>query len=533
MESKSKTKKVSKTTVKLNADDQKISKSAMSAMFRKVDIDQMFDKMAYYYNPSDLVRKLGGVRQFQKLLIDIDIKSCIDKRLAALSDTNLVWEGKDKGNVDFFTELFKPHEDQLKSDYWYTTFNGIGVEQILYNENGEKKVTGFRREEFWRFMPEENLREVKVLFSSDRSLINTILPWGKWVVTTYNATSSKRMGEPLAENLIQPWIFKCTDWDNWIDFLKRFSNGYVHAKVDGLADQSEADEWRSKLEQAGKSAILVTDKNPDISMIMPNRDSTIYKDLDSMLVGKMQRLILGETLTSQMEQRGSSGAAAIHNDVRLEKTRADIKFLEKCFNETMKQIAAVFEIQGELPEAKIIYETGVDNELAQRDQTLSGIGVKFTKKYFVNNYGLEEDDFEVDHNSGGGFPFAQKKRSFLKPNDVKEFLQLPTHSKCGHSKTNLITDDSISRKGHKSFREKEELTQYMLRTGESPITTDDLIAAITLSKSSKELDENLARLFDTRNNDFSEDLTMALYNAAAKGALLGNPKNIVAEDENA
>ena len=37
----------------------------------------------------------------------------------------------------------------------------------------------------------------------------------------------------------------------------------------------------------------------------------------------------------------------------------------------------------------------VDLTLAQRDKILSDTGVKFTKEYFIKNYGLEEEDFDI------------------------------------------------------------------------------------------------------------------------------------------
>src|SRR5690606_9074356 len=37
----------------------------------------------------------------------------------------------------------------------------------------------------------------------------------------------------------------------------------------------------------------------------------------------------------------------------------------------------------------------VDKELADRAQVLTQTGVKFTKKYYVNNYNLSEDEFEI------------------------------------------------------------------------------------------------------------------------------------------
>lgn len=502
-----------------------IKSSEIAAMYEKVNIDQFFDTLSYYYNPSELIRELGGVRKLPNLLKDTDIYAAVDKRLSALLDTKLVFEGSDQGLVDFFTDQIVPHEDQLKEDFWFTIFYGHGVEQIIYDPKGTKNVLRFEREDFWRFTIQPNLYEAKVKITSNPDLIDKVLPWGKWVVTSHKATKSNPNGEALAERLIQPWIFKCSGWDYWMDFSKRFANGFLHAKIE---DKNMIEEFRTKLESAGKASILVTDKGSDVTMIQASRDSSLYSLIDDKTVAKIQRTILGETLTSNMEERGSSGAAGIHNDVRLEKTRADIKFVEKAINETVKQIAAVFQIQGKLPAARLIYDPGLNMELATRDQTLSGIGVKFSKKYFENSYGLQDNDFEVDHNSGGGFPFAQKKRTFLKPEDVKEFLGEIDHKCIGHHKTKLGAQEN--RKANRSYNEKEELTQYLNRAVDGPLDMDDLIAAIEVSNNSKELDENLLKLFDQRNNNFVEDMTKVLYKAASMGARLGNPKRLNSDE---
>lgn len=505
-----------------------IKKSEISAMLEKVNIDTFFDNLAHYYRPSELVRQLGGRRRFNHLLKDDDIYSCVDKRLAALQDTKLKFEGGDQFLVDFYSQQITPHEDQLKTDFWFTIYNGTGVEQIIYDPTGAKNIVGFEREQFWRFKVQPNLIEAKVEATSNSDLLGKILPWGKWVVTTYGATKENVFGEPLAEKLIQPWIFKCTGWDLWLDFAKRFSNGFLYAKVE---DSDMIEEFREKLEIAGKSSILVTSKVDDVQMIQASRDSSIYSLIDDKTVAKIQRLILGETLSSSMLDRGSSGAAQVHNEVRLEKTRADIKFVEAAINQIVEQTAAVFGFSGELPKAKLIYDPGLNADLASRDATLNSIGVKFTKKYFETNYGLMDDDFTVDHSSGGGFPFSQKKRTFLSPEDVKGFLG-PIDKTCSHGKLNLASDASVARKANRSYNEKEEIVQLLNRIDSPPLDMSELIAAINISKNSKELDENLSKLFDQKNNDFSEVLSMALYNAASRGAMLGNPKRLTKDEIN-
>lgn len=493
----------------------------LNFIFSRFDVETFFRNLSYIYEPSKLIQKLGGVQNFDKLKKDTDIYAALDKRLAALLDTKLKFQDGDPELIKFFEEQITPHERQLKQDFFDTQFNGYGVEQIIYAKDRSGNIDGFQKEEFWRFEPLPDLIHIRLIETSHSEFRNKIMPWGKWVLTTNNGTHYKPTGEPLAEKLIQPWIFKCNGWDLWMDFAKRFANGFMHARID---DEDKKDEVRKSLEKAGKSAILVTDKESEITLVQASRDSSLYTLINDRTVASINKAITGETLTSTMEDRGGSGSASVHNDVRLEKTMADIALVESAINQIIEQVCAVRGIEGKkLPKAKLIFDPSLNLDLANRDSALKNVGVKFNKKYFVNNYGLNDDEFEIVEEPAFPSMFNQKKRTFLKPEDVKEFLGYKPP--CGH-RVNLETDSLINRRINRSSNEKEELVQTLNRIGESPISTEDLIAAIAVSKNSKELDENLAMLFDQRNNEFSEIMTMALYNAAAKGAMLGNPKTL-------
>lgn len=498
------------------------AETEFSSMFSRLDVDEFFSRLNNYYSPSDLIRKLGGIERFDLLLKDTDIHGALDKRLAALLDTKLTFQGEDSELIDLFTKELSPFERQLKQDFFWTVFNGYGVEQIIYNENGTGEIIGFQKEQFWRFDPLSDLIHVRLTDTTNNEWRGKVLPWGKWVLTTSNGSYYNPSGDPLAEKLIQPWIFKCNGWDLWIDFAKRFANGFMHAKIDDISQKNEV---RQALEKSGKSAILVTDKSSELNLIQASRDSSIYTSLNDKTIASINKAILGETLTSTMENRGSSGAAEIHNEVRLEKTRSDIALVESAIDQIIEQVAAVRGLEGrKLPKTKLIFDPGLNLDLAQRDQSLRAVGVKFNKKYFVSNYGLKEEEFDIEETSYFPQQFDEKKRLFLSPEDTKEYLGF-TEKKCSHGKVEL-SNQKINRKANRSYNEKEELVDYLNKKVDGPLDMDDLIAAINLSKDAKELDENLAKLFANRNNNFVEDMTKVLYKAASMGARLGNPKRL-------
>ena len=487
----------------------------------RMDIDSFFSSLNNYWRPNELIEKLGGKHNFELLTKDSDIFAALDKRMAALLDTKLTFENGDESLNKWFTEQLLPFERQLKQDLFWTAFNGYGVEQIIYDEDRSGAISGFQREEFWRFKPLKDLLHVQCIHSNDSEIRNQVMPYGKFVLTTNNGTSYNPFGDSIAERLIMPWIFKCNGADLWMDFAKRFANGFMHAKIED-AEQSEI--VRSALEKAGKSAIIVTDKNSELNLIQPNRDSSLYLGIDERMVKAIQKVILGETQTSDMQDRGGSMSSSIHNEVRLEKTRSDIDMVEDGIDEIIFQVALVNGfIRDErdrkmLPKASIIYDPSFNMELATRDATLRAMGVKFSKNYYVKNYGFNEDDFEIEKVSYSPF---KAKRTFLSKEDVDGFLGV--HN-CSHHNF-----DGATRKGNKRSTEIDEIIKVVDRKADAPIDAEDLIAAILSSTNDSDLDSKLLALMDNKNNSFVDHMTQALYLSAGRGALMGNPK--VLKDE--
>lgn len=493
----------------------------------RYDANAFFQSSMRLWSTSDLIKQIGGYAGFDKLTKDAEIFAAIDKRIAALLDTRLQLKGKNESLVNWFEEQLLPHENQLKQDFWWTQFNGWGVEQIIYNENGSGEIVGFQREQFYNFMPLEDLIHAKVVGPLNSEFDQNVLPYGKYVITTNNGTSYNPKGEPLAEKLVAPWFFMCTSDDLWLDFAKRFANGFLHAKIE---DSEQQEYVRAQLEKAAKSSLMVTDKESELVLTQPNRDSSLYVQMSEMATRRIQKVLLGETQTSGMEVRGSSASAAIHNEVRLEKTRADIKLVEAAINEVILQIALVngfipdASYASDLPKASIIYDPQFNLELAQRDATLRNMGVKFSKDYYVKNYGFTPEDFEIEEIERQPSFFNQKKRTFLTSKDIEEIL--PASKNCCP-----IHMDNTSRKGTRISDEIDEIVELVDRNAQAPIDPEDLIATILSSDSGEEMNEKLLALFDNRNNQFTDTLTEAMYLSAARGALVGNPEVIKDEKE--
>jgi len=74
---------------------------------------------------------------------------------------------------------------------------------------------------------------------------------------------------------------------------------------------------------------------------------------------------------------------------------SDKKIVERTHNQLIKWIWEINFGVGEIPKYSMFEEEDVNTALAQRDEILVKQGVKFAKSYYIENYGLDDGDFEV------------------------------------------------------------------------------------------------------------------------------------------
>jgi len=506
-----------------------VSKTDFKALFHRIDFDNFFQNLSYYVDPDELALKVGDRRVLNKLYYDGEIYAAVDKRLVALLTTKLTIQGPSEEVNRFMEDQILPHERQLKQDFWWSVAYGYNVEQIIYNEDGSGKVTGFQKEEFWRFQPMPDLVHVKLRYGARDKLINNqVLDYGKWILSVNNGTAFNPRGDAMFSRLYLAWLFKCNDWDLWMKFAERYALGFLHGKTPNAED---VESMRESLQTAQKGSVLATTTSDSIDYIQPSRDSSIFDIIDNKTTDLFYRVILGETQTSIMASRGSSQSAEVHNDVRLEKTLNDINIVEKSINEAMRQIGDVNGIPLELiPTSNLIYEQGLETARASRDQILAGTGqLKFTKEYWINNYGFEDNEIEIVEAPAPSLnPFFsaqqsahQKKSLFLSDRQALEYTGLDGCNECGGVKDALKYSP-----GDKELNQREDVVKFLTRNQGQPIDINLVIASIMTATDSKDLDENLLALFNEDDPGFNDIFTEASFYAAALGARQGNPKKL-------
>lgn len=213
--------------------------------------------------------------------------------------------------------------------------------------------------------------------------------------------------------------FKKGSYEFWVKFAEKFGMPYVIAKYEEGTSDDEIDELLEKAEDMVQDAVAAIPNNSSVEFKEASGKSAsaeIYKGLIDVCDANISKNIIGQTLTTEAGDKGSYALGEVHFKVRQDIINADKQLAEKHINKLLKWIHEYNFGNDDAPEIELYAEEDVDKALAERDQILSGTGVKFTKKYYMKAYGFSEDDIIVDDNNNTN-DFADKTgtgRTFTK-----------------------------------------------------------------------------------------------------------------------
>lgn len=146
--------------------------------------------------------------------------------------------------------------------------------------------------------------------------------------------------------------------------------------------------------------------------------SEVYEAIITKCEKNIAKVILGQTLTTDIGTSGSYAASNTHQQVREDLIASDVRLCEKTVQEFINKIHSLNFSDCNAPIFKIYDEEQIDQTLAERDNKLKTLGVKFNKSYIQKAYGLSEEDFEIVENAEiMNFSDSEDKNDFDKIDD--------------------------------------------------------------------------------------------------------------------
>ena len=224
------------------------------------------------------------------------------------------------------------------------------------------------------------------------------LPDRKFVVYTNISDNGSPYGDGLGRLLYWPVWFKKNAIKFWMIFADKFGSPTVLGKYPTGTLKSEQDvllDACAAIQQ--ESAIKIPD-TMEIGFLEATRGGNVntYESLCKFMNAAISKAILGQTLTTEVGDKGSYAASKTHEDVRGDYTKADADSLCECQNSSLVKWVVDYNFPGVKQYPKVWVRTEEEGDLkplAERDKILVvDIGVPIGRKYFYDTYGIPEPE---------------------------------------------------------------------------------------------------------------------------------------------
>lgn len=457
----------------------------------------------------DEVLKVAGVQRsgLRKLTGDDEITAAMDTRREAI--LSMPWRIEPAGQdgdpetlpepVLWLWNQFEPRAEQILRACMQALPYGYSVMEVTYRNDEQGRVTWNRTIEkpFEWFIPllgptadepseyAEAPNKTRVLFVSSRNPRGELMSPFKFFLTVRNQEYRNPFGEALFSRLYWPWFFRTNGWRFWVKWLERFGTPLL---IGHTAGDSKA--VAEALSLAVQNAAIAVGHNDKVEVAEQASGSGHFEGFDRAICARIQRLILGQTLTS--DSGGSSGRSGsyalgqIHNEVRKDRRDADVRLVT---GTVQAMLNTLWHLNGfdmkQVPRFVLQDDSGLETDRAERDSKLAQAGiVQFTADYLLRVYDFEPEDIVIpDHTPVDTDPPAPGDRSTDDDEDAD-----PTANRAPRGvrfvagrfspKQQVIEDRLAAILAGIPQPLDERLLQEAIRTASSPEDLHDKLAAL-------------------------------------------------------
>jgi phage gp29-like protein len=481
------------------------STSTPKSIYSEKAIDYLVNPLFQMQDTDETLRKLGVHRkELRALESDDEIYAAIETRREALIAT--AWrleKGVAKQNKFLNGELDAILTTVLRGAFSAVLY-GYSVQEAIYikRDDGMVCIDSISEKPFEWFEPKSDGRLIY------RSMMN---PMGeevdqtlKFFLTVRNETYRQPYGESLLSRIYWAWLFRVNGWKFWAKNLERAGTPFIKGTAPDymLPDGTPAvDKLASVLNAAVQNATLALPEGWTAEFMSAQQTGASFEQFETAVIKRIQKVILGQTLTSDVGSSGSFAAAKVHAGVLEDRKRADIRLVSKTIQDIINALHAVNSFSGEPPVFIMEDNTGLEVDRAERDAKLVQAGVlKLTTDYLLRVYDFEDGDFEIPD-----APLEPPLKSSGNPAP-------PAPSNFAASIATYTPAQQLI----------EDLGDSMMSGVGSPIEPKAIFAAVKAATSYTDLEDRLAVIFDkTDTKQFRTALERATFAADVMGFVNG------------
>lgn len=374
----------------------KASKKALSYgnLYSQEAVTKFLVNFGKQPDTDEVLRKAGIQRHKLKIMLDDDeIAQTIETRLDALLAAPFRVEPNDTTEAELLNEIIKEWYFEIVSCGLNALFFGYSVLEAVYEVKpeghigiqwiGEKPMQWFEPKSDGRLI----YRQEGLI--SEKEVDQTF----KFFLTRRKASYEYPYGKALLATLYWLFFFKQNGFKFWAKFLERFGTPILLGKV--KSKDTTTNDMNNALLNAHAQSVLSIDSQDDVQVLGTSGTSgsagAAFESFNNQLIRQIQKVVLGQTLTSGNDGGGSRALGQVHENVRLDKLKSDMRLITPTLQAIVNALCKLnnwgtYEVTlGEKPKP-------LNKDQAERDAHLKNAGANLTPQYFQREYGLQDGD---------------------------------------------------------------------------------------------------------------------------------------------
>lgn len=418
--------------------DNKLHRSlqAVNAAHRDSANAALMGKLLKIFPNPDLILKKAGKKltDLREVRDDAHVMAAVQSRKAGV--LSMEWD-VDKGKQDddinvFVKKMFDNIDvyDTMANILEYFCF-GFSINEVLYDYNNITQKIHVRSiapriQDNFHFDSNGVLRFKHYDDQEGRLLIQN-----KFLVARHFPTDANAYGEALLSRCYWYVIFKKQMIRFWLRFAEKFGMAHTIGQSKRGATQEDMDELLKGLEDMVVDGVGIIPEGTVVQFLEANKSGStdLFERFILFANNEISKAILSHTgsIDSTPGKLGNENSA---DTVREDIVEQDKRVVEKTFNKLIKTIVDInFENVTQYPAFTLYQKETLDRDRAERDDILiRSQTVKFTKNYYVRNYGFKDDEIEI-----------------VEPSLTKSlFSEFAGTKKTGQQLVNKMIDDSAA-----------------------------------------------------------------------------------------
>lgn len=426
----------------------KASKKALSYgnLYTQEAVTQFLTNFGKQPDIDEVLRKAGIARHKLRVLLDDDeIAQAVETRIDALLATPLRIEPSDTAEAENLNAILKEWFFEIATGAMSGLLFGYSVQEAVY----ELKPEGYIGLQWIGEKPMEWFEpknDGRLIYRPDGTGVGSEVDQVfKFFLTRRKATYQQPYGKALLATLYWLFFFKQNGFKFWAKFLERFGTPILLGKC----KDTETEDMSRALLDAHAQSVLSIDAEDDVQVLSTSGTSgtvgAAFESFNNQLIRQIQKVVLGQTLTSGTDGVGSRALGQVHDNVRMDKLKSDIRLVTPTLQAVVDALCSLngwgeYKVMlGEKPKP-------LNKDQAERDVHLKNAGANFSKDYFIREYGLQEGDLMEQAQINFSQFSAVPKQAFsfkAKPNKLSDAQQEVEELTDGQDDLTLLNDAEI------------------------------------------------------------------------------------------